>query len=74
VTWREAFVALATALEPWLEKLAAYLVGRQAQKGDDARNTLERIEAANRAAADMRDEPFDERVQRLKRRGRVRGL
>ncbi|ANL71941.1 hypothetical protein AMC83_CH01958 [Rhizobium phaseoli] len=74
MSWKEAFVALIAALEPWLEKLSLYLAGRQAQKGDDAQKSLERVEAANRAAADMRGKPFDERVQYLKRRGRVRGL
>lgn len=74
MSWAAFLAALLRALEPYLPKLAVFVAGWEAEKGQQDAKELERVEAANRAAAGNRDVPFDERVQRLKQRGRVRGL
>lgn len=57
-----------------LKLLAAGQVGRSLQQGRDAKQALKDVESAGRAGADMRSRSFDEQVQFLQRRGRVRNL
>jgi hypothetical protein len=70
--WRETLDAFLKVIVPILEKLLIFRAGRNAQKGADDAATIERIKAANAAAAGMRGQSFDDRVRYLKSRGRVR--
>jgi hypothetical protein len=77
MTWEKlvaVFAAFLRALEPYAPALTAFLAGRKWQQADDDRATLDAIYEASKASADHRNDTFDERVQRLERRGRVRGV
>jgi hypothetical protein len=73
--WLSALlVALWELIKPWLMPTAAAAVGSELQKGKQAQDTLKGVQDAAKASADNRRLPYDERVQFLERRGRVRGL
>lgn len=69
---RDFFEELLKALIPVLEKLGIYLAGREAQKGNDAQKSLERVAASNRAAAGVDKLTDADVVSELKRRGLYR--
>ncbi|MEZ5781144.1 MAG: hypothetical protein R3D70_05785 [Rhizobiaceae bacterium] len=54
--------------------LVAFYTGKISQQLKDSECELERVEKAMRMAAEHRSDTFDERVQHLKRRGRLRGI
>lgn len=77
MTWQNLvaiFAAFFKALEPYAPALIAFLAGLKWQRANDDRATVDAIERANAESANHRNDAFDERVQRLERRGRVRGV
>ena len=74
-TWLLAtLAAIWEAIRPYIAPFVAGVIGMRAEKGEEAIRTKESMNNAADAAADMRGKSFDERVQFLERRSRVRGV
>jgi hypothetical protein len=78
MTWQETLIAALTALwkaiKPYVAPVVSFLAGMNYQQGQDAKKELADVSKAASAVADFRNATFDERVQFLERRKRVRGV
>ncbi len=73
--WLTALIAAVwEVLKPWVMPVGAGVVGSELQKGQEARETLDKVYEADKAVAAARGWSPADRVRYLERRGRMRDI